>query len=230
MIRNLVISLALAMSATCMAQSDYQYRMEIGAGVGAVAYQGDFGGSLTKNMQSMASAVLRRVFNPYMALKFSAAYGKLKGSSDNAKTYYPDYASEHIVLISFSACHGDARNLYGARCSGIGYVRVYDFVLRLCDDAACNDAECGQHLSYIHCLLIVFILLILDVYSLLAFFCFHLFAGLSESALALLVVGNGFVQVGFVEVGPESIAEIQFRVGYLPQQIVADSQLASGAY
>ena len=65
------------------------------------------------------------------------------------------YASEHIVLISFSACHGDARNLYGARCSGIGYVRVYDFVLRLCDDAACNDAECGQHLSYIHCLLIV---------------------------------------------------------------------------
>ena len=33
MIRNLVISLALAMSATCMAQSDYQYRMEIGAGV-----------------------------------------------------------------------------------------------------------------------------------------------------------------------------------------------------
>lgn len=48
MIRNLVISLALAMSATCMAQSDYQYRMEIGAGVGAVAYQGDFGGSLTK--------------------------------------------------------------------------------------------------------------------------------------------------------------------------------------
>ena len=60
MIRNLVISLALAMSATCMAQSDYQYRMEIGAGVGAVAYQGDFGGSLTKNMQPMASAVLRR--------------------------------------------------------------------------------------------------------------------------------------------------------------------------
>ena len=93
MIRNLVISLALAMSATCMAQSDYQYRMEIGAGVGAVAYQGDFGGSLTKNMQPMASAVLRRVFNPYMALKFSAAYGKLKGSSDNAKTYYPDYAT-----------------------------------------------------------------------------------------------------------------------------------------
>ena len=41
----------------------------------------------------MASVVLRRVFNPYMALKFSAAYGKLKGSSADSNTYYPDYAT-----------------------------------------------------------------------------------------------------------------------------------------
>lgn len=93
MIRNLVVSLACVISATCLAQSDYQYRMEIGAGVGVVTYQGDFGGSLTKNMQPMASVVLRRVFNPYMALKFSAAYGKLKGSSADSNTYYPDYAT-----------------------------------------------------------------------------------------------------------------------------------------
>ena len=93
MIKNLVISLACAMPSMCLAQSDYQYRMEIGAGVGIVTYQGDLGGSLTKNMQPMASVVLRRVFNPYMALKFSAAYGKLKGSSADSNTYYPDYAA-----------------------------------------------------------------------------------------------------------------------------------------
>ena len=93
MIKNLVISLACAMPSMCLAQSDYQYRMEIGAGVGVVTYQGDLGGSLTKNMQPMASMVLRRVFNPYMALKFSAAYGKLKGSSADSNTYYPDYAT-----------------------------------------------------------------------------------------------------------------------------------------
>lgn len=93
MIKNLVISLACAMPSMCLAQSDYQYRMEIGAGVGVVTYQGDLGGSLTKNMQPMASVVLRRVFNPYMALKFSAAYGKLKGSSADSYTYYPDYAA-----------------------------------------------------------------------------------------------------------------------------------------
>lgn len=93
MIKNLVISLACAMPSMCLAQSDYQYRMEIGAGVGVVTYQGDLGGSLTKNMQPMASVVSRRVFNPYMALKFSAAYGKLKGSSADSNTYYPDYAA-----------------------------------------------------------------------------------------------------------------------------------------
>ena len=93
MIKNLVISLACAMPSMCLAQSDYQYRMESGAGVGVVTYQGDLGGSLTKNMQPMASVVLRRVFNPYMALKFSAAYGKLKGSSADSNTYYPDYAA-----------------------------------------------------------------------------------------------------------------------------------------
>ncbi len=93
MIKNLVISLACAMPSMCLAQSDYQYRMEIGAGVGVVTYQGDLGGSLTKNMQPMASVVLRRVFNPYMALKFSAAYGKLKGSSADSNTYYPDYVA-----------------------------------------------------------------------------------------------------------------------------------------
>lgn len=93
MIKNLVISLACAMPSMCLAQSDYQYRMEIGAGVGVVTYQGDLGGSLTKNMQPMASVVLRRVFNPYMALKFLAAYGKLKGSSADSNTYYPDYAA-----------------------------------------------------------------------------------------------------------------------------------------
>lgn len=93
MIKNLVVSLACAMPSMCLAQSDYQYRMEIGAGVGVVTYQGDLGGSLTKNMQPMASVVLRRVFNPYMALKFSAAYGKLKGSSADSNTYYPDYVA-----------------------------------------------------------------------------------------------------------------------------------------
>lgn len=88
---NPLLALLLATALPASAQSDYEYRMEIGAGIGLVAYEGDFNGSITHGMQPMASAVLRRTFNPYMALRFSAAYGKLKGSSKNVKTYMSEY-------------------------------------------------------------------------------------------------------------------------------------------
>lgn len=88
---NPLLALLLATALPASAQSDYEYRMEIGAGVGLVAYEGDFNGNIMHGMQPMASAVLRRTFNPYMALRFAAAYGKLKGSSKNVKTYMPEY-------------------------------------------------------------------------------------------------------------------------------------------
>lgn len=88
---NPLLALLLATALPASAQSDYEYRMEIGAGVGLVAYEGDFNGNITHGMRPMASAVLRRTFNPYMALRFAAAYGKLKGSSKNVKTYMPEY-------------------------------------------------------------------------------------------------------------------------------------------
>lgn len=88
---NPLLALLLATALPASAQSDYEYRMEIGAGVGLVAYEGDFNGSITHGMQPMASALVRRTFNPYMALRFAAAYGKLKGSSKNVKTYMPEY-------------------------------------------------------------------------------------------------------------------------------------------
>lgn len=76
------------------AQGDQEYRMEIGAGGGLVAYEGDFNGSPFKDMQPMATVVLRRVFNPYMGLRLSGSFGKLKGSSADVTTYYPDYQQE----------------------------------------------------------------------------------------------------------------------------------------
>ena len=75
------------------AQTDEEYRMEIGAGVGLVAYEGDFNGSVLSNMQFGGSVVLRRVLNPYMGLKMSAMYGKLTGGSKDVKTYYPDFVN-----------------------------------------------------------------------------------------------------------------------------------------
>lgn len=50
------------------AQDDPQYRMEIGAGVGMVSYEGDFNGNVLKNMQPMASLLWRYNFDPYKRL------------------------------------------------------------------------------------------------------------------------------------------------------------------
>ena len=82
--------LALATSAT--AQTDDTNLMEIGAGAGLVSYEGDLNGSILSGMQPGATALVRRVFNPYTALRLSATWGKLKGSTDGTQTYLPDYA------------------------------------------------------------------------------------------------------------------------------------------
>lgn len=87
-----VVALLSLLSATSHAQTDDEYRMEIGAGVGTMAYEGDFNGNVMKGMQPMASFVLRRVWNPYTSLKMSASYGKIKGGSANVDTWLPDYA------------------------------------------------------------------------------------------------------------------------------------------
>lgn len=90
--RFLTIWIGLMTSMVIHAQDDPQYRMEIGAGVGMVSYEGDFNGNVFGNMQPMASVLWRYNFDPYKDLRASISYGKLKGDSKDSKTYYPDYA------------------------------------------------------------------------------------------------------------------------------------------
>ena len=97
--RKLLLMLMVLLPAARMsAQDDPQYRMEIGAGVGTVSYEGDFNGNVLKNMQPMFSALWRYNFDPYKDLRLSATYGKLKGSSKDVDTYYPDYATEEYFF------------------------------------------------------------------------------------------------------------------------------------
>ena len=76
--------------AAAHAQGDVEYRMEIGGGVGLVAYQGDFNASVLKNQQPMASVVLRRIINPYHGFRLAATVGTLKGKSTDDESYYPE--------------------------------------------------------------------------------------------------------------------------------------------
>lgn len=65
--------------------------MEIGVGVGMVAYEGDLNGNIFANQQPMGAFVGRYNFDPYKDLRLNLAFGKLKGSTDKVETYYPDY-------------------------------------------------------------------------------------------------------------------------------------------
>ena len=56
------------------AQSDPEYMMEIGGGVGLTGYLGDFNAQLTNDLQPMATLVCRRLFSPFAGLKMSASW------------------------------------------------------------------------------------------------------------------------------------------------------------
>jgi hypothetical protein len=95
-LQSLILSFVLlglqSLFSVSRAQEDVEYRMEIGAGAGLVSYEGDFNGSIVKNAQPMGAVMARYNFSPYMGLRLSAGFGKLKGNSTDCETYYPDFA------------------------------------------------------------------------------------------------------------------------------------------
>ena len=122
--------LAIIVFAACAiaarAQTDPEYRAEIGGGVGLVSYQGDFNGSIVKNLQPAGGLVAKYRFNPRMALGLDVTYGKLKGSSADVSTLYPEFndsvASFSNTLVNAGLRfeysfwpYGTGREYYGAR-------------------------------------------------------------------------------------------------------------------
>ena len=84
------------------AQTEPEYRLEIGGGIGAVSYQGDFNGNPLKELQPMFSLLAKYRFDPRQALAMNVSYGTLKGSAKYEKTHYPnlqqDYSFKNNVL------------------------------------------------------------------------------------------------------------------------------------
>ena len=123
-ILTIITLLCLAMGAG--AQDEPEYRAEVGVAAGLVAYQGDFGGSVFSNMQPAAAFIGRYKFNPRMNLSMNVTYGKLKGSSDNTKTWYPELNDTTIAfsntLVDVGAHfeynfwpYGTGREYFGAK-------------------------------------------------------------------------------------------------------------------
>lgn len=90
--------------ATAKAQTDDEYRMEIGGGRRLRVVRGRLqSGSVLSNMQMGGSVVLRRIFNPYMGVKMAAMYGKLTGSSKDVKTILPRLRRQPLSPFSNTA-------------------------------------------------------------------------------------------------------------------------------
>lgn len=96
--RAFTLMVVLVTAFSLQAQTDPEYRAEIGAGVGMVNYLGDFNGSLSKNMQPMGTLVGKYRMNPRMAFAATVSFGKLKGDNQNLKTYYPEINDTTIAF------------------------------------------------------------------------------------------------------------------------------------
>ena len=84
-----IVLTALLQTTAAKAQDEPEYRAEVGAGVGMQAYQGDYGGSVSKMMQPCFGAVGKYKFNPRMAIALTVFHGKVKGELKNISTWYP---------------------------------------------------------------------------------------------------------------------------------------------
>lgn len=118
---HLSLLLLLFSCSLAMAQDDPEYRMEIGGGVGMVTYEGDFNGSILsgENMSPTAMILLRRVINPYSALRFSLGYGKIKGKAKSVQTFYPDLNTQNY--------NESAREDYSFSNSLIDFGAMYEY-------------------------------------------------------------------------------------------------------
>ena len=85
----------LMMTVSVQAQMEPEYRLEVGGGIGAVTYLGDFNSNLFRDMQPMGSLLAKYRIDPRQALAMNISYGQLKGSSSNEKTYYPDSIKDY---------------------------------------------------------------------------------------------------------------------------------------
>ena len=88
--KSLSLLILLILTIGTRAQTMPEYRMELGGGIGAIAYLGDFNTSVLKNLQPMATLLAKYKFDPRRAISLNVSYGQLKGSSKDANTYYPD--------------------------------------------------------------------------------------------------------------------------------------------
>ena len=93
--RNVAFAILLMLAVGAHAQTEPEYRLEVGGGIGMVSYQGDFNGNIFKNMQPMFSLLAKYKFNPRVAIAMNISYGKLKGSAKDVTSHVPEQWTDY---------------------------------------------------------------------------------------------------------------------------------------
>ena len=93
--RNVAFAILLMLAVGAHAQTEPEYRLEVGGGIGMVSYQGDFNGNIFKNMQPMFSLLAKYKFNPRVAIAMNISYGKLKGSAKDVTSHVPEQWADY---------------------------------------------------------------------------------------------------------------------------------------
>ena len=110
------ITLVVLSITAASAQNEPEYRLEVGAGAGLISYAGDFNNSLLKGMQPWGTMMAKYHLNPRMAVTLNIGTGKIKGSSDDADTWYPTEPYEFDNRLT----EADLRNEYNFWAFGTG--------------------------------------------------------------------------------------------------------------
>ncbi len=127
--------LLLAMTLPMMqlrAQTEPEYCMEIGIGVGMINYEGDFNGNIFKCAQPSATLIYRYLFDPHSAIRASLDYGQLKGAAkDNKTVFLPEYESYTFnnTLLDLNAIYEYNFWAYGTGKDYRGAKRLTPYVL-----------------------------------------------------------------------------------------------------
>lgn len=116
----------LLLPCAAWAQEDADYRMEIGVGVGASFYMGDFNNTMFTNLKPAGAAYWRYLFDHFNSLKVSLAYAGIKGSTESHDSFYPEdptstVVSEKPLKVSFSGAVANLSCLYELNFFPYGY-------------------------------------------------------------------------------------------------------------
>ncbi len=109
MIRLTIILVCLLATLNARANDEDEYQMEIGGALGLDFYLGDANKTPFNHTSVMGGVLVRRMFNPRMALKANLAMGQLRGNTKGE--YFPMDASSETAAGGIPVSFNFKRNV-----------------------------------------------------------------------------------------------------------------------